>query len=529
MRFFEINNPEIQPAPQAGVPPTSTPTSVTKKDLPADPQKPVIPNTMYATKEQQKTIKDQIAKILQKDFPEATVESRTDKIIPHIRIKNALPREEVFNKLVSSGFDLKSDIDSKQRQTSDTYQQSTHSYTKDGVLYTIVLAGKGQAGKAQTGIQTLRPDFLGLAGQTKSRSDVAKHVKSRISSTTKDILFQQGLSQLIDVAMGGRPKVDADLMDHMSGVLNLVSQNFGEILTPIIMAKDDSELISFPKESNKPLIDAEVNGRPVAVKSLGGSGNSFAVIQDLIGTYEETKKKQDPNFTPSKSFQILKDFVSSDGKTVDKLIRAAQNAKIPEAISLNSILGSSPMNYKQLEQGVAGLVNSLKSAGDLNLYKRYLEKITPTAFSAGRMTKPKEGRKSKIAFVPKPIGVGLPADYNKYVNIDSEDDAEENKRSAGKKKFDQDFVKAASRQLTYMLGVGFRNHVVDGPAAQEMEDTISDIMSAKNAVGARIEIDPNGTIKVETIPFSDLRFGYQYHAGTSTVNQNAPGFSIYFR
>ena len=73
------------------------------------------------------------------------------------------------------------------------------------------------------------------------------------------------------------------------------------------------------------------------------------------------------------------------------------------------------MNYKQLEQGVAGLVNSLKSAGDLNLYKRYLEKITPTAFSAGRMTKPKEGRKSKIAFVPKPIGVGLPADYNKYV------------------------------------------------------------------------------------------------------------------
>ena len=131
MRFFEINNPVIQPAPQAGVPPTATPIAVTKKDIPADPQKPVIPNTMYATKEQQKTIKDQIAKILQKDFPEATVESRTDKIIPHIRIKNALPREEVFNKLVSSGFDLKSDIDSKQRQTSDTYQQSTHSYSKD--------------------------------------------------------------------------------------------------------------------------------------------------------------------------------------------------------------------------------------------------------------------------------------------------------------------------------------------------------------------------------------------------------------
>jgi hypothetical protein len=527
MRFYELIV-EQEPIQKTAA---DAPVAITKNDLPADSQRSAIDNPKYATKEQQVTIKDQIAKLLQKDFPEATVKSRTDKIIPHIRIMNALPKEEVLNKLVSSGFDLKSNIDSKQRQTSDTYQQSTYSYTKDGILYTIVLAGKGQAGKAQTGIQTLRPDFLGLAGQTKSRSDVAKHVKSRLPSATKDTVFQQGLSQLIDVAMGDRPNVDANLMDHMSGVLNLVSQNFGEILTPIIMAKDDNELISFPKESNKPLIDAEVNGRPVAVKSLGGSGNSFSVIKDLIDTYEETKKKQDPNFTPSKSFQILKDFVGNDGKTVDKLIRAAQNAKIPEAISLNSILGlsQSPMNYKQLEQGVAGLVNRLKAEGESNLYKRYLETITPAAFSAGRMTKPKEGRKSKKEFVPKPVGVGLPMDYNKYVNIDSEDDAEENKRSAGKKKFDQDFVKAAARQLTYMLGVGFRNHVVEGPAAQEMEDTISDVMSAKNAVGARIEINPNGTINVETVPFSDLRFGYQYHAGTSTVNQNAPGFSIYFR
>lgn len=498
-----------------------------------DPSAPAEPETqpVYATKEQQDPIVAKMDKIIKADFPLASAKSRTNKIIPHIRIMNAFPKQEVFNKLVASGFKLDKNIDSKQIQTSDSFQETTYSYVADGVIYTIVLAGKGKEGKAQTGIQTLRPEFFGLSGQTKSRSELAQYVKSRLSDATKDTVFQQGLAQLIDVAMGDRSNVDQNLMDHMAGqVLNLVSQDFGEILTPIIMAKDDSELISFPEKSNKPLIDAVVNGRPVAVKSLGGSGNSFAVIKDLIDTYEETKKKQDPNFSPSKSFQILRDFVSSEGKTVDKLIRAAQNAKVPEATSLNKILGFSkpPMNYKELESGVIQLVNRLKSEGDSNLYKRYLETITPAAFSANRMTKPREGRKSKKEFVPKPIGVGLPADYNKYVKIDSEDDAEENKRSAGKKKFDQDFVRAATRQLTYMLGVGFRNHVVEGPAAKEMENTISDIMTAKDAVGAKIDIRPNGTIKVITVPFSDLRFGYQYHAGTSTVNQNAPGFAIYF-
>ena len=526
MRFYELIV-EQEPIQKTAA---DVPVAVAKNDLLTDPQKLVTDNPKYATKEQQVTIKDQIAKLLQTDFPEAKVESRTDKIIPHIRIKNAHPKEEVFNKLVSSGVDLKSNTDSKQRQTSDTYQQSTYSYTKDGVLYTIVLAGKGQAGKAQTGIQTLRPGVFGLSGISKTKRDLVNYVKGRIPSVTKDQVFQQALMQLVDVAAGDRPQVDAELMSHIQGVLNLVSQDFGEILTPLAMAKNDSQLISFPKESNKPLIDGYVDGKPVAVKSLGGSGNSFKVIKDLIDSYTETKRKQDPNFTPSQSFNVLQDFVGDDGKTVDKLIRAAQNAKIPEAVELNRILGVStpPLNYKELENSVIQLIDKLKASGQTNLYKRYLEIITPAAFASNRMTKPKEGRKSKKEFKPKPMGVGLPADYNKYMGVESEDSAEENKRSAGKKKFEQDFVKAASRQLTYMLGVGFKNHVVEGPAAQEMADTITDIMSAKDAIGAKIEILPNGKITVNSTPFSSLRFGYQYHAGTSTVNQNAPGFTIYF-
>jgi hypothetical protein len=516
MRFFEITDTNQQPKPLDNV------SAAEPKDAVSEPK--------YATSQQQKPLIAKIQGILKQDFPMARVEGLTNKIIPHIRIRDAFPKQEAVDKLIDAGLKLSDKKDSKQISTSDTFQSTTYSLEDNGVLFTIVLAGKGKEGSAQVGIQMLRPEKFGLTGKTFTRSQLAAEVKSKIASVTKDTVLQQGLVQLVDVAIGSRSSVDPELMQHMKPVLNYVSQDFGEILTPLVMSENDSEAIVFPKQSNKPLIDVEVNNRPVAVKSLGGSGNSFAAIKDLINSYVETKRKEDPEFTPSKSFEILQDFVSSDGKTVDKLIRAAQRAKIPEAVELNRILNVStpPTNYKQLEAAVTQLVNQLKSQGTDNLYKRYLETITPAAFSAGRLTKPREGRKSKKEFVAKPIPVGLPADYGKYIKVDSEADVGEATRSAGKKKFDQDFVKAASRQLTYMLGMGFRNHVVDGPASEEMESTITDVMSAKDAIAAKIIINADGSIEVNKIPFSDLKFGYQYHAGTSTVDQNAPGFHIYF-
>jgi hypothetical protein len=504
MRFFEINEPE--------------------NEVESDPK----PD--YATKDQQQPLVKQIEDLLKTDYPSVRVENRTDKIIPHIRIKNAFPKEGVKDKLVAGGLNLTLDKDTNQISTSDTFQSSTYSLIQDGVLFTIVLAGKGQEGKAQVGIQQLRPENFGLSNQTFNREQLASTVKSKISTLTKDVILQQGLIQLVDVALGKRSSVDQTLMDHMKGILNYISQDFGEVLAPLVLTKDNNELIKFPEKSNKPLIDVEISGVPMAVKSLSGSGNSFIVIKDLIDSYVDTKRRDDAAFSPGESYEILKDFVSSEGKTVDKLIRAAQKADIPEAKKLNEILKVSgpPMSYKELESAVARLVDELKTTGQENLYKRYLQTVLPAATAANRMTKPKEGRKAAKAFSPKLISVGLPADAKKYLNIESESEAEPNKRSAGKKKFDQNFVKAATRQLTYMLGVGFRNHVVDGPASAEMESTITDIMSAKNAFAAKIGINPNGSITIKKTPFKDLRFGYQYHAGTSTVDQNAPGFHIYF-
>jgi ribosomal protein S9 len=61
-----------------------------------------------------------------------------------------------------------------------------------------------------------------------------------------------------------------------------------------------------------------------------------------------------------------------------------------------------------------------------------------------------------------------------------------------------------------------------------METTITNIMKRRKAIAAWIIINSNGTISVQQRSFENAKFGYQYHAGTDTVNQNAPGFHIRF-
>jgi hypothetical protein len=551
MRFFEINNPEIQPAPQAGVPPVDA----TKEPHPADKQPAattqlkakvkrkgdgpfVINGVTYANRTDQDTEVAAVKAALIDEFPSVNVRNdledlNDDKKIPSIRILNALPRDKVLSVLKDAGYQLantKNDV----QIVSGTYQNFIYTFTKNNIVFTVVIAGKGagegQEGKCQVGIQMLRPEKFGLKGVDSTKSELAARVKAAIPKVAKsDPILQQALSQLIDVAMGDRSTVDAAVMDHISGCLNLISQDFGEILTPIVLADGEGDIISFSKTSNKPLIDVDVKGIPVAVKSLGGSGNSFSAIRDMIADYEKSKKEEDPAWLANKTFSILKDFVSKDGKTNDKLIRAAQLAGVPEAVELNKILGASPQNYAQMETAVNKLVQTLSATpeGQKNLYATYLKTIWPASIAAnrtrGKPTLP--GEKPKKAKPPVPVG--LPGDYRSYIK-DGAEEAKQSNKSAGKKKFDANFVRAASRQLTYMLGMGFRNQVVEGDDKDEMEQTITNVMTRKDAIAAKITINSDGSIKVIKTAFKDLKFGYQYHAGTDTVDQNAPGFHIQF-
>lgn len=545
MRSFEF----INEAPLAAVtaPQVQAPVSATKAINPVDvqPELPVAKKTKsgikgagpfvfnnitYANKSDQQLVVDKIKNILIKDFPTINVRNDVEdlnagKKIPSIRILNALPREQVLATLSKKGIKL-SQTSNPIQLVSGTYQNFIYTFKQGDVTFTVVIAGKGakagSEGKCQVGIQMLRPEKFGLKGVEMSKTELAATVKANIPKVAKaDPQLQQALSQLIDVAMGTRKIVDQPLMDHISGCLNLISQDFGEVLTPLALADSDQDIISFSATSNKPLIDVDVKGIPVAVKSLGGSGNSFSAIRDMIDDYEKSMQEEDPAWEGNKTFKILQDFISKNGKTNDKLIRAAQLAQVPEATALNSILGSSPQDYAQMESAVATFVSNLAKTpdGKKNLYAAYLKAIWPASTAANRT------RGKKATLVP----VGLPGDYRNYVNDD--DTAEEPKqsnKSAGKKKFDANFVRAASRQLTYMLGMGFRNQAVEGDNKDEMEKTITDIMTRKDAIAAKITIGNDGSIKVIKVPFKDLKFGYQYHAGTDTVDQNAPGFHIQF-
>jgi len=486
----------------------------------------VFDNVTYANKAQQETLRAKLISILKPMFPVVNVRNDVEdadaaKAIPSIRILNALPKQNVIDLLANNNIQLT--LTNKPIQkVSGTYTGDIYSYTENNIVYTIVIAGKRAKDDegAQIGIQMLRPEKFGLLGSEMTRQALAADVKAKIPSLFgQDPQLASALSQLVDVAVGARPKVDAELMTHISSRLNYIAQDFGEILTPLAM-ESDSDIIQFSRESNSPLIDVHVGGKPVAVKSLGGSGNSFAAIKDLIATYEQ-EMQQDPNYKESTTFAILKDLVGDDGRTTDKLIRAAQKAQVPEAIKLNEILGTEPMTYAALETAVQQLVSKLSVDGTADLYKRYLETVYPASTAAQRMGGTKKN--------PKVKPVGLPKDWTKYVQANGEANAEESSRAAGKKKFDANFVRAASRQLTYMLGMGFKNFVVDNEeSSKEMQDTLKAIMSKKDATVAHIEITPQGTIKIKKQPFSSATFGYQYHAGTDTVNANAPGFHYSF-
>lgn len=528
MRFFEIIcEQETGLEPPVTATKAENPIDQTKLDKTPNHGSVVIDGIKYASKSQQKSLVQKFKDILTPIFPVVNVRNdsadpNAGKQIPSIRILNALPKETVLTTLKNNGYDLKL-TNTDVQMVSGTYRTDIYSYQEGGIVFTVVIAGKrakdGNKG-AQIGIQMLRPEKFGLKGVEVTRSQMAALVKEKIPKLFgQDPLLGNALTQLVDVAMGKRKRVDQELMDHISSRINLIAQDFGEVLTPLAMTKDDSETISFSSVSNKPLIDVIVKGQPIAVKSLSGSGNSFAAIKDMINKYEDELKK-DPNYKETESMAVLKDFVNSKDDLVDKIIRAAQRSQIPEVKEVNRILGVTPKNYAELESAVSKLVDRLRSVSDKNLYKRYLETIYPASIAAGKMTSNKKN--------PKPVTVGLPKDWSVFVKADAENEPAQTGRKAGKKMFDANFVRAASRQITYMLGMGFKNLVVEGDKSQEMADTLKNIMTKQNASVAHIVINSDGSITVKQVPFSQARFGYQYHAGTDTVNQNGPGFHYKF-
>lgn len=518
--------PSAKPVP---VPPEkqmgAEPKKQTKKQQPGKVEQPIVfNNKQYADLNTTKQTAVDIEQLIKQQFPNAAVrvdkaDSKVGKLVPAIRILNALPKDQV-KQTIAASYALQP-ADEISSTVTGTYQADTYSFVVGNSIATLILAGKGsKEGKAQVGIQQLRPNKLGLVGDN-TKAQVIEIVKQSLEKVVgRDPQLLEALRQLVDVAAGTRQTIDPELNDHIRDSINLISQDFGEVLTPIKMAESDSDIINFPEQSNQPLIDAKVEGRPIAVKSLGGSGNSFAVIQDLIDEYEEEVNKNPAQIAAERRrmLSLIREFNKAKGDTRSNLIRVAQLAPTDEALALNDLVGFTPNNYKDMIEAVKSIMSKITSRDKTGMYKEYLEMILPISMAGKRLT---DGKKPKVQ------AIGMPSDWQHYTG---RKDLEELKpKSSGKKYFDADFVTAAADQLTYMLGWSFKLDASDkGKHAEEMSQLITDIMTKKKAVAAKIIITPNGGIDLKITPFSDLRFGYQYHAGTNRPSQNAPGFSIYF-
>lgn len=464
------------------------------------------------------------------------VEKKAESPVIYIRIKGA-QREDITNYFASLGLDeLPPDPD--QLRISGQYRANILSYSttsdvidqiKPGkahqlpsddqdiknIIYTLVVAGVGDQGSISVGKKELTPVSLGLAVRTYNKDELVGATKQALADKikTRPELIEI-CSQLLDIAAaGGQGTISPELNKKLgSKARNQLSVDFGEILAPIMFSQG-GELIEFPAEGNFPLIDVIVGKNNYSVKSLTGSGTSFASIADLMDSYEDKLKKSGSKDSKKveKLFQLFKGYhPSAGGKNVDKIIRGAAFVKTAEYVKLTEILGGSFNDYDGLQALVIELIKKIyskvKVEDHTEYYSDFLNTVYP-AMTAGGWEKP----------------AGLPADGAYYMGKAKEQKAE---KTAGYPSFRTNTVKAATDILTYVLGVGTLNLVTRGSDAEQYAEMMTNIVNQSPAYLGRLDITGNGGLVAVKTAFTDLKFKFQYHAPSHIPGNNLPGFMI---
>jgi len=485
MRFFELITEQ----------PANNHLDVTKNQYPAD-KEPEQKEPIYADN----AMINSVNKFLEKELPQGTFKlerSGGTKQVPSVRARG-ISTADLKNAMARFGATLGSP-DPKQSSASSSFP--VHSFEKDGILYTAVIGMKGikSDDESKVGIvrKELTPAGLGINGGTFNKTELIKTTKAAIKKKfeTRDPLLAETLNNLLDnAASGGNTPLSPEKSKHIAPYLGTLSQDFGEILAPIlIMGEDDkAELPS----GNNPLVDVKIPGMNISVKALTGSGTSFRTISDLMDKYEASIG-EDPE--AKEKYNILKQFHPSTGGTnTDKIIRASMAASTPEYKKLIEILGLRELkSYNDLVNAVTA------KTGDKD-YPTFLKTFYPM-MTAGPWGKP----------------VGLPADGMYYLG---KSDKLKKEKAAGFPSYRINPGKGGADIITYSLGVGLLNNIRQGDHSERYKKMMTDIVNKADAVIGHITVNPNGTMKLTTKPFSDLEFAFQYHAPSHLPGNNLPGF-----
>lgn len=459
-------------------------------------QEPALDAPNYASNKQ---LKD-LAAFLQQQFPDGkfTVQNAGGvKQVSSIRARgiNLAALKDAMGKFGS----VFTDADQKQMSTSSSFP--ANSFDKDGTLYTIVIGMKGVKSDDEGSIgisrKELSPAGLGIHGGKFNKKQLIDATKSAVEKKfrKRDPILADTLNAMVgNASRGGNNPLPAEQMEHVAPFLGTLSQDFGEILAPLLVMKDD-DIAELPT-GNNPLVDVKLPGMNMSVKALTGSGTSFKAISDLMDKYEASIEDDSES---KEKYQILKQFhPSTGGSNKDKIIRAAATAKIPEYKTLIKILG-----VKSLAS-FGDLLNAVKAKTGSKDYSTFLKTFYPM-MTAGPWGKP----------------VGLPQDGPYYLGQTT---VKKKEKAAGKPSYDVNPASGGSDIITYSLGVGLLNDVTRGESSEKYKKMMTDIVNKAEAVIGHITVNRDGTMSLKTKPFSDLQFNFQYHAPSHIPGNNLPGF-----
>lgn len=421
------------------------------------------------------------------------------KPIPHIRAHNVSPGEL---KAAAEQFGLKTlQPDDTQLQLSTQFKRNIYSFDSAGKVFSVVISTKGSGSDDSAGIakKALAPTGLGLDGGTFTKKELISATLKAVDEHVRDKELAAILKHLVEIAAAGKGNLDESEMAYIADSKNVIGTDFGEILAPIKIM-DDKSKARFPV-GNNPLTDVEVTdgkGNVVnyAVKSVTGSGNSFAAITDLMEKYEADLADDSAEKVKYEMIKVFKK--GAPGSVKDKIIKAAQLVDTAEAKSAAKIVGKFT-DFDSLYELV-----KRKGHGELE-YADFLRWIQPISKAGGW-----------------PTDVGMPGDAQYYLSGKAGKIPRDTQ--AGFNYYQQNAVYAIADNVVYMLGVGLHNKATKSEEAKVYNKMMTDIVTKANVYLGKIDISNDGALVVKTAPFSGIQFQFDYHAGTNTPGRNSPGF-----
>jgi len=457
----------------------------------------------YADLKQINVAKKELAPLLKgADIAHETGGANSVKKIYHIRISNS-SREEVAKAAGQWGA-RPTLSDRIQNTVSGKYLPL--SFEKDGVTYTIVVKGSGTAGVAK---KALSPVKLKLAVKDKkySRAGLIAAAQSAVQAQIKNTEIQTMLLELIAIAAnGGTDTLTPESQTALAEIYNFVNQDFGEVLAPIMMM-NDSDQAEFPT-GNNPLTDVNIGSKKYSIKSLSGSGTSFRSIAALMKKFESSIVQDEHR---KQMYKPLAEFHPDKGGTnLDKIIRASNVARTPEFEEITKVLGVKELtSFNDLKDVLAKKIKSMD-------YKTFLQTFERASRAGGW----KKYDKDEL-----PQMLGFPADSAYVLGYTSKKPSKE-QGAAGLPSYTANAVSGGANILVYIMGKGLEFYIQKGSRAGEYKTMMTDIVNKSEAEMGHITINSDGSMDVETKPFSALDFVFQYHAPSHIAGNNLPGFAI---